>query len=377
MLSKLVLYLFQRQKLVYGKNKGGGVDLSNSNRKLGLMPGSVVYTGENPNYNITITVIYYSKDFHKRETFSSTDKIDIDLRFKGNIWINIDGINDVNLIKDIGKMFDIDTLSMEDIANPEQRVKIDDRDTYILIILKMLQMEILTKDVQYEQLSLVIKKNILITFQETPYDPFEIIRTRLEIAGARLRSQDVSYLAYILIDIIVDNYLLILDEVENEIDEIESQFIESADRDDLENILALQQNIAVLKKFISPVRELSSKLQTRRMLNYFHEDMKYYLGDLNDHGIIVFDTVDMLNNRATELLQLYHSMISNTMNEIMKILAIISTIFMPLSFIVGLYGMNFEYMPELKWHYGYYITLGLMASLVILMIFYFKKKKWF
>ena len=377
MLSKLVLYLFQRQKLVYGKNKGGGVDLSNSNRKLGLMPGSVVYTGENPNYNITITVIYYSKDFHKRETFSSTDKIDIDLKFKGNIWINIDGINDVNLIKDIGKMFDIDTLSMEDIANPEQRVKIDDRDTYILIILKMLQMEILTKDVQYEQLSLVIKKNILITFQETPYDPFEIIRTRLEIAGARLRSQDVSYLAYILIDIIVDNYLLILDEVENEIDEIESQLIESADRDDLENILALKQNIAVLKKFISPVRELISKLQTRSMLNYFHEDMKYYLGDLNDHGIIVFDTVDMLNNRATELLQLYHSMISNTMNEIMKILAIISTIFMPLSFIVGLYGMNFAYMPELKWHYGYYITLGLMASLVILMIFYFKKKKWF
>ena len=377
MLSKLVLYLFQRQKLVYGKNKGGGVDLSNSNRKLGLMPGSVVYTGENPNYNITITVIYYSKDFHKRETFSSTDKIDIDLKFKGNIWINIDGINDVNLIKDIGKMFDIDTLSMEDIANPEQRVKIDDRDTYILIILKMLQMEILTKDVQYEQLSLVIKKNILITFQETPYDPFEIIRTRLEIAGARLRSQDVSYLAYILIDIIVDNYLLILDEVENEIDEIESQLIESADRDDLENILALKQNIAVLKKFISPVRELISKLQTRSMLNYFHEDMKYYLGDLNDHGIIVFDTVDMLNNRATELLQLYHSMISNTMNEIMKILAIISTIFMPLSFIVGLYGMNFEYMPELKWHYGYFISIGLMVGLVILMIFYFKKKKWF
>ena len=243
MLSKQELYLFQQQKLVYGKNKGGGVDLSNSNRKLGLMPGSVVYTGENPNYNITITVIYYSKDFHKRETFSSTDKIDIDLKFKGNIWINIDGINDVNLIKDIGKMFDIDTLSMEDIANPEQRVKIDDRDTYILIILKMLQMEILTKDVQYEQLSLIIKKNILITFQETPYDPFESIRARLEIASARLRTQDISYLAYILIDIIVDNYLLILDEVENEIDEIESQLIESADRDDLENILNSINNL--------------------------------------------------------------------------------------------------------------------------------------
>mgnify|MGYP000921467806 FL=1 len=377
MLSKQELYLFQQQKLVYGKNKGGGVDLSNSNRKLGLMPGSVVYTGENPNYNITITVIYYSKDSHKREVFLADDKIDIDLEFNGNIWINIDGINDVNLIKEIGGIFNIDSLSLEDIANPEQRVKIDDRDSYIHIILKMLQMELLTKEVQYEQLSLIIKDNILITFQETPYDMFESIRSRVENPNTKLASKDISYLAYILIDTIVDNYLLVLDEVETEIDDIENKLVESADRGDLENILSLKQNIAVLKKFISPVRELISKLQTRSMLNYFHEDMKYYLSDLNDHGIIVFDTVDMLNNRATELIQLYHSMISNTMNEIMKILAIISTIFMPLSFIVGLYGMNFEYMPELKWHYGYFISIGLMVGLVILMIIYFKKKKWF
>ena len=224
---------------------------------------------------------------------------------------------------------------------------------------------------------IAIKDNILITFQETPYDMFESIRSRVENPNTKLASKDISYLAYILIDTIVDNYLLVLDEVETEIDDIENKLVESADRGDLENILSLKQNIAVLKKFISPVRELISKLQTRSMLNYFHEDMKYYLSDLNDHGIIVFDTVDMLNNRATELIQLYHSMISNTMNEIMKILAIISTIFMPLSFIVGLYGMNFEYMPELKWHYGYFISIGLMVGLVILMIIYFKKKKWF
>ena len=351
--------------------------MPNSNRKLGLLPGSVVYTGENPNYNITVTVIYYSKSFHKREVFSTDEKIDIDLGFDGNIWINIDGINDVNLIKKIGKIFNIDSLSLEDIANPEQRVKIDDRDSYIHIILKMLQMETITKDVQYEQVSLIIKDNILITFQETPYDMFDSIRNRLENPRTKLASKDVSYLAYILIDTIVDNYLLVLDEVETEIDDIENKVIESADREDLENILALKQNIAILKKFISPIRELISKLQARSMLNYFHEDMKYYLGDLNDHGIIVFDTVDMLNSRATELIQLYHSMISNTMNEVMKILAIISTIFMPLSFIVGLYGMNFENMPELKWQYGYFMTLGLMAGLVILMIIYFKKKKWF
>ena len=278
--------------------------MPNSNRKLGLLPGSVVYTGENPNYNITVTVIYYSKNSYKRDVFLSDDKIDINFNFDGNIWINIDGINDVNLIKEIGRIFDIDSLSLEDIANPEQRVKIDDRDSYIHIILKMLQIELLTKEVQYEQLSLIIKDNILITFQETPYDMFESIRSRLENPNTKLASKDISYLAYILIDTIVDNYLLVLDEVETEIDDIENKLVESADREDLENILSLKQNIAILKKFISPVRELIYKLQTRSMLNYFHEDMKYYLSDLNDHGIIVFDTVDMLNNRATELIHL-------------------------------------------------------------------------
>lgn len=351
--------------------------MPNSNRKLGLLPGSVIYTGENPNYNITTTVIYYSKSHYKKETFTADEKIKIDLNFDGNIWINVDGINDVNLVKEIGKMFDIDSLSLEDLVNPEQRVKIDDRDSYIHIILKMLQIELLTKEIQYEQLSLIMKDNVLITFQETPYDLFDSIRGRLENPYTRVASKDISYLAYTLIDIIVDNYLLVLDEIENEVDLIENQLIESVDREDLENILALKQNIVVLKRFISPVRELISRLQTRSMLNYFHEDMKYYLRDLNDHGIIVFETVDMLNNRTTELIQLYNSMISNTMNEVMKILAIISTIFMPLSFIVGLYGMNFEYMPELKWHYGYFITLGLMAALVVGMLLYFKKKKWF
>ena len=351
--------------------------MPNSNRKLGLLPGSVIYTGENPNYNITTTLIYYSKTLDKTATFTSEDNIEVDLIFDGNIWINVDGINDVNLVKEIGKMFDIDSLSLEDLVNPEQRVKIDDRDSYIHIILKMLQIELLTKEIQYEQLSLIMKDNVLISFQETPYDMFDSIRSRLENPYTRVASKDISYLAYTLIDIIVDNYLLVLDEIENEVDMIENQLIESADREDLENILALKQNIMVLKRFISPVRELISRLQTRSMLNYFHEDMKYYLRDLNDHGIIVFETVDMLNNRTTELIQLYNSMISNTMNEVMKILAIISTIFMPLSFIVGLYGMNFEYMPELKWHYGYFITLAAMAGLVIGMLLYFKKKKWF
>lgn len=345
------------------------------NRKLGLPPGSIVYTGEDAKRNINITVIYYNNKFYEKKDFDETN-FEFDLNFKGNIWINIDGITNTDLIKKIGDIFNIDALSLEDIVNPEQRVKIDDRDSYIHIILKMLTLDSITKDVDYEQVSMILKNNVLLTFQETPFDVFESIRKRIENFNTRFNDNDVSYLSYAIIDTIVDNYLLILDEVEDEIDEIETKIINFPDKEDLENILSLKQNISILKRFISPIRELVSKLQTRSLLNYFPEDMKYYLSDLNDHSIIVFDIVDMLNSRVTELIQLYHSTISNTMNEVMKILAIISTIFMPLSFICGLYGMNFIYMPELKWRFGYFFALFLMLALAISMIIYFKKKKW-
>lgn len=347
------------------------------NRKLGLPPGSVIYTGEDFNQVVNISIIYYQKNFYKKEIFKEDDDIEIDLNFNGDIWINIDGINNTDLVKKIGSIFGIDSLSLEDIVNPEQRVKIDDRETYIQIILKMLSLDLITKEINYEQVSMILKDNVLITFQETPFDIFDTIRSRLESPKTRFGSYDTSYLAYMLIDTIVDNYLLILDEIEIEINDIETKIIHEPSAEDLiEHILSLKQNISILKRFISPIRELVAKLQTRNMLVYFPEDMKYYLGDLSDHSIIAFDTVDMLNNRVTDLVQLYHSTISNTMNEIMKILAIISTIFMPLTFISGLYGMNFKFMPELETRYGYFFVLATMIVLVICMLVYFKKKKW-
>ncbi|MCI7223802.1 MULTISPECIES: magnesium/cobalt transporter CorA [Fusobacterium] len=346
------------------------------NRKLGLPPGSVIYTGEPDNEVVNISVIYYQKNFYKKETFTENDTINFNLDFDGDIWINIDGIHNTDLIKKIGVMFNIDNLSLEDIVNPEQRVKIDDRGTYIQIVLKMLSLELLTKEINYEQISIILKDNILITFQETPFDIFDDIRHRIESPKTRFGTHDSSYLAYMLIDTIVDNYLLILDEVELEIDEMETKIIHEPSQEDLHNIISFKQNISLLKRFISPIRELVAKLQTRNMLHYFPEEMKYYLSDLSDHSIIAFDTVEMLNNRTTELIQLYHSTLSNTMNEVMKILAIISTIFMPLTFISGLYGMNFHYMPELEWRYGYFFVIGTMITLVVCMIIYFKKKKW-
>lgn len=347
-------------------------------KKIGLPPGSIVYTGENPEHEVSASIIYYNETVFRKEVYSSMESFDINLEFQGNIWVNIDGINDIGLIQKIGTQFNIDNLILEDLVNPDQRVKLEEREDYLFLILKALNLNLITEETEYEQLSFILKDNILITIQETPKDYFDVIRYRLdsERAKGRIRSRSIGYLAYALIDTIVDNYFVVLDEVENEIDALEEKVINKSGREDLEVILDLKQSISSLKRFIAPLRELVAKLQTRGMREYFEEDMRIYLNDLYDHSFIIFENVEMLNSRVHELVQLYHSTVSNDMNQIMKILAVISTIFMPLSFLTGLYGMNFHYMPELNNHFGYFILLGFMALLVIGMLFLFKRKKW-
>lgn len=348
------------------------------NKKIGLPPGSIVYTGENPEHEVSVTIIYYNESIFRKEVYSSKEVFKVNFAFPGNIWINIDGINDIGLIQKIGNIFHIDNLILEDLVNPEQRVKLEEREEYLFLILKTLNLNLITEEIEYEQLSFILQDNVLITVQETPKDSFDSIRYRLdsERAKGRIRSRSIGYLAYALIDTIVDNYFLILDEVEKEIDGLEEKVINKSEREDLEIILDLKQSISSLKRFITPLRELVAKLQTRGMREYFEEDMRIYLNDLYDHSIIIFENIEMLNSRVHELVQLYHSTVSNDMNQIMKILAVISTIFMPLSFLTGLYGMNFQNMPELHSPFGYFILLGFMFLLVVGMLFLFKKKKW-
>ncbi len=346
------------------------------NSKLKFQSSNKTDSDKNNN-NTNITIIYYKKDFYKKEIFASKSDLNIDFNFDGNIWINLDSVADASLIKEIGYIFNIDNFSLEYITNPRQRVKIDNRENYIHIIMKMLSFEQHTKEITYEQVSFILKEKILITFQETPHDIFDPIREKIENYKTNFGNSDVQYLTYLLVDRIVDNYLLILNEVENDINKIETQIIVNPKKNILSNITSLKKNIIILKRFISPIRELISKLRTRNTPPCINKNMEIYFSDLNEHCIMIFDIIDTLNSRTTELVQLYHSTVSNTMNEVMKILAIISTVFMPLTFISGLYGMNFLYMPELKWKFGYLFALSLMVILVACMVIYFKKKKWF
>lgn len=352
-------------------------DSSNRKKKVGLPPGSIIYTGENPQHRINIDVMSYNDSVIKRELFDEkSDLQELKKDFKGITWINIDGIHDIPLIKKIGQLFELDNLVMEDLVNSTQRAKVEERDDYLFIVMKVLKLNLISKDITYEQASLIVGEDYLLTFQETPGDIYDSIRARIEVPNSRMRKRSVGYLTYTILDTIVDNYFMILDEVEIEIDRLESKVINDSEREDLQAIITLKQKVTTLKRTIGPIRELITRLQTNSVAEYLNEDMKIYLTDLADHGTIVYDTLDILNSRVTELVQLYHSTISNGMNEIMQILAIISTIFMPLSFLTGLYGMNFDNMPELHSEYGYYMVLGLMVILVLGMLTYFKKKKW-
>lgn len=349
---------------------------SYNKRKAGLPPGTILYTGNKANHDIEIEL--YSFDGSgvvKEKTDKTMDFKSIKSNGKFN-WLNINGIHDTDVINSIGKTFEIDNLVLEDITNISQRIKTEDWGNYLFVVLKMVRFDEKINEIKYEQVSFILGKNYLLTFQEEPGDVFDSVRKRIDNPSSKIVQRGIGYLAYALIDVIVDNYFIVLDAMEEKIDRLESEILNSFSDEQAEKILNLKKELSVLKKGIYPIREISAKLQGTEIISYFGKTNKMYLSDLHDHGIVVCDIIENMISRMSELFQLYYSTQSNDMNNVMKVLAIISTIFMPLSFLAGIYGMNFGYMPELSWKYGYFLILGIMFLLAVIMIIIFKKKKW-
>lgn len=346
------------------------------NSKIGLQPGSLIYTG---NYKPQDVIVLEQFSYDEDEVNIETSNLKKDLNFKLipelNNWLNISGIHNVEMIKNIGEFFKIDSLILEDILSNDQRPKIEVRDNLVFINLKLISLE--SNDIfKYEQISLLLFDNLLITFQESPNSIFDKIKNRIEKNIGRLRKKNTSYLTYGLLDRIIDNYFLILDSLNSRLDELEEEIITNPTKESFEKILTLKKDILKLRKCVYPLKELISNLKSNEVKEFFGEDVGIFLVDLEDHITIVYDTVENLFIKGNELIQLYHTTISTGMNEIMKVLTMISTIFIPLSFLVGLYGMNFETMPELQWKYGYFLLLGVLFSIVGSMAYFFKKKKW-
>lgn len=290
-------------------------------------------------------------------------------------WINLEGVHDPAAIEKLGLSFALHPLSVEDILNPDQRPKMEDFGDYILVILKMIICPVKGGDLKAEQVSLVFGPNFVISFKNFGDNVLEPLKDRLR-KGGRIRKLGADYLAYALLDSVVDSYFSILDEIGERIEDTDQQLVLDPSPQTLHRIQRLKNQMIFLRKSIWPLRELINGLE-RSESPLIRQSTRAYLRDVYDHTIQIIDSVESYRDTISGMLDIHLSSISNRLNEVMKVLTIFATIFIPLTFITGLYGMNFQYMPELGWHWGYFTVLGFMVLVGITLVAYFKKKRWF
>ncbi|MFH1039510.1 MAG: magnesium/cobalt transporter CorA [PVC group bacterium] len=344
-------------------------------KQAGLPPGTLVYVGDKQEEAPRITVIDYDESKYREEEVAAVEDC---FPFKDRptvTWINIDGLRRVSVIEQIGKHFGLHPLVLEDIVNTYQRPKMEDFGQYIFLVLKMLSYNDKEKEIVIEQVSLILGAGFVISFQEQVGDVFDPIRKRLREQKGRLRKAGADYLVYSLIDMIVDNYFTILEKLGDRIEDLEDVLISRTGPRSLQFIQGLKRELLLLKKSVWPLREVISGLE-RGESPLISDSTGIYFRDVYDHTIQVIDTVETYRDMASGMVDTYLSGLSNRMNEVMKVLTIIATIFIPLTFIAGVYGMNFQYMPELRWRWGYPAVLSLMLLVVLGMLSYFRRKKW-
>lgn len=349
--------------------------LRKASNKVGLPPGSLVHVGEKKTEQVKITVMDYDQtSFTEKEVedikecfpFKETPTI---------TWINIDGLHNVEIIEKLGKHFNIHPLIQEDILHTGQRPKMEDFNEYILIILKMLYYDNEEDTVISEQISIILGSNYVISFQEVPGDVFNALRERIRSGKGRIRRMGADYLAYALIDSIVDHYFILLEKFGERIETLEEELAQDPQPETLQAIHNLKQEIIFLRKSVWPLREVISGLE-RVESSLIHDNISMYLRDVYDHTIQVIDSVETYQDILSGMLDLYLSSVSNKMNEVMKVLTIFASIFIPLTFMAGVYGMNFKFMPELEWRWAYPALWVAMATVATFLIIYFKRKKW-
>jgi len=346
-----------------------------SSKKAGLPPGVLVHVGEKKVESPKVTIFDYDGDHFQEREAASVDEC---IPFKDTptvTWINIAGIHDVEILRSLGDCYSIHPLVLEDILNTEQRPKLEDFEAYLFVVAKMLYLESGTSQVRAEQISVIVGPNFVISFQETEEDVFEGVRERIRSGRGRLRQRGADYLAYALLDAVVDGYFVILETIGGELEDIEDQLIEDPSGTILQTVYEMKRELIFLRKSVWPLREVLAVL-SRQESDLVKQETIAYLRDVYDHTIQVIDTIESLRDLVAGMHDTYLSSVSNRMNEVMKVLTIFATIFIPLTFIAGIYGMNFEWMPELRWHWSYPILLLVMLAAGISMLAYFRKRRW-
>lgn len=344
-------------------------------QKVGLPPGTPVYVGKKRVEKTKITLINYDEQNYQEKEIKTIEEL-ISYQAKPTVtWVNVDGVHEVEILKKISEYFGLHPLVLEDIMNTDQRPKIEDFGDYIYLVLKMLYYNEKTEEVIIEQLSLVLGSNFVVSFQERTGDVFDPIRDRIRNNRGLMRKMGADYLAYTLIDSIVDNYFIILEKLGEKIEYLEDELVTSPTTETLQQIHRLKRHMVFLRKSVWPLREVISRLERERS-KLILESSIIYLRDVYDHTIQVIDAIETFRDILSGMLDIYLSSISNRMNEVMKVLTIIATIFIPLTLVAGVYGMNFRFMPELESQWGYPVVLLCMFVIGVIMLIYFRKKQW-
>lgn len=345
--------------------------------KKGLPPGSRIYIGEERDHKISIEIASYnSESIIKQQNVDLSRIKDLDPNL--NHWINVNGIYDISTVIAICDHFEIDPLTVEDILNTNQRPKSDDFGSYIFFTLKMLETtssDGLNMNLDDEQISFLLGKNFVISFQEKPGDVFDNIRKRLENPDSRVRKYGSDFLIYALVDVIIDDYFETMEKITTMIEVFDNEIVQSPHSKQLETIQQFKFLLLNLRKYIYPTREAVHKLA--RIENPIIESKTAkYFDDLIDHIYQILENLEIVRDMNSNQREMYASSLSLRMNRVMEVLTIISSVFIPLTFIVGVYGMNFKYMPELSHEYGYYYVWLFMIIVTLGMLYFFRRKRW-
>lgn len=341
----------------------------------GQSPGTLTYIGAKKDEKVRIKILDYTQAGLEEKEVDSMAACQSFKTKESTTWINVTGIHDLSIIESLGKQFGLHSLLLEDVVNTEQRPKMDDYDDYLFVVLKMIYLSRETKSIRHEQLSLILLPGVVISLQEFEEDVFDPVRERIRKGKGHIRTQGADYLMYALIDTIVDHYFHIFEEIGEQVETLQEEVLTNPRPATLQRIQNLKREMIFLRKSVWPLREIVSAL-VKGESGLVRKAVILYLRDVYDHTIQVIDTIETYRDMLSGMLDIYLSSVSNKLNEVMKVLTIIATIFIPLTFIVGVYGMNFKYMPELEFRWAYPVLWVIMIAVFGSMLIYFKRKKW-
>ncbi|MEO7081508.1 MAG: magnesium/cobalt transporter CorA [Flavobacteriales bacterium] len=343
--------------------------------KAGLPPGSLVHVSEEPGVETSINVFVYNADDLSEHCAVAYDKIEVGDPTKSVTWIDVAGLADIKIIKAIGEQFGLHQLLLEDVLNTDHRPKIDEFQDQLFVVVKMLSSDPDGDDVLSEQVSFVLGKGLVISFQGEPGDVMDPVRDRIRNNIGRLRKKGADFLLYSLLDVIVDNYFSIVEELGTRIEVMEERVTKRPRSTDLYEMQDIRRQLIGVGRQVTPTRELTGRMNIIPS-DLIDKSTRRYINDLQDHTVYLSESIAMFRDQLTSLENTYHAGLNMRMGQVMKLLTVISTIFIPLTFIVGVYGMNFDYMPELQWRYGYLMVMAFMLLISLVMLWLFRRKGW-